>query len=460
MQLQKLNNHEKKKVVRLISTARNFLDAPSAETSPIDKSLASSFSPSRLKNYAAMRRNTSSVSLFSTSSPTLNRINKDLIDNKNRIDGSEKQAMKKNPEISLNELRSQIIHSALSKYVHQYGWTQDTISIAAQEIISNHSQEEGKNSEKGAMSLLPPGVDYNISTSISGLVTPCDLIEHCMDQWNARLRQELINFSNTGNSYHEQEEFLTYAIKSRLEYSVPYIRSKQWTNGMALGLKNPLRTQSQLKEMIHIITTAEQNQNNDSVKIPLMVINPYHVMICSIFVATELHLLTDASDNFEDTWTFLKQHIENIKILRANFSTPNNIIGSMRNDNNIMFTISSVVSSFASGFVSLLSPPQSFTMQRQQQNQSTSPMDSSWLSMYGIPDNMKFMVDIIMQSNISSAANGATKNTMNRSFSSSADGGIVTSNKSNNFLNHGINEQKTSIYASNRDNNGSRPSHY
>merc|ERR1712032_181858 len=125
---------------------------------------------------------------------------------------------------------------------------------------------------------------------------------------------------------------------------------------------------------------------------PLVEINPYHVMICSIFVATELHLLTDKSDNYEDAWKFLKQNIEHIKILREDFS--------MRN--NTMFTITRVLSSFASGFVSLLMPPQSFTMQKQQQILSTSPMNSSWLSMYGIPDNMKFIVDLILQSTINS----------------------------------------------------------
>jgi ubiquinone biosynthesis protein COQ9 len=154
---------------------------------------------------------------------------------------------------------------AALQQVPQYGWTQDAITAA----VLEHP---------------------NMTISMSGLLTPSELVHWLMDDFNRQLRDD-----------PEKSEWSVFEkIKWRLEQVVPLAQSGQWHQGMALGLTTPLTIRSQLHEFIELVAPPGSSMM-------------YQTTLGGIFVASELHLLTDSSPEYEQTWKFLESRLEELE---------------------------------------------------------------------------------------------------------------------------------------------------
>lgn len=164
----------------------------------------------------------------------------------------------------MTEQKRLLAKAALEK-VPIHGWTQDAITAA----VLEHPQ---------------------MTISMSGLLTPSDLVTWLMEDFNEQLRTD--------------PEKLTWSvfekIKWRLEQVIPLAKSGQWHQGMAKGLQTPLTTRSQLHEFIELSSPPGSS---------LM----YQTALGGIFVASELHLLTDASPDYQETWNFLEARIDELE---------------------------------------------------------------------------------------------------------------------------------------------------
>jgi ubiquinone biosynthesis protein COQ9 len=175
---------------------------------------------------------------------------------------------------SMENVKNTLARAAL-KQVPRHGWTQDAIAAAASE-------------------------DPKLSISMSGMLSPSELIGWFMDDMNLQLRTKKDDKSDeSGGDDHDNRQFK--AIQWRLQQVLPFVESGQWHKGMAMGLSTPLATQSQLHEFIELISP----DNNSSTS--------YHTALGAIFVATELHLLTDSSPNYADTWSFLRSRLNELE---------------------------------------------------------------------------------------------------------------------------------------------------
>jgi ubiquinone biosynthesis protein COQ9 len=153
---------------------------------------------------------------------------------------------------------------AALKQVPQYGWTQDAITAAVLEHPS-------------------------MTISMSGLFTPSELVHWLMDDFNRQLRDD-----------PEKAKWSVFdKIKWRLEQVVPLVQSGQWHQGMALGLSTPLTTRSQLHEFVELVAPPGSSMT-------------YQTTLGGIFVASELHLLTDSSPKYEQTWEFLESRLDEL----------------------------------------------------------------------------------------------------------------------------------------------------
>lgn len=200
---------------------------------------------------------------------------------------------------NMEESRMLILKSSLEK-VHDFGWTEDAIVA-------------------GVVSLEYP-------LSMMGLVSPFDVVKYFMDDCNHRLKQDLeqkvVLHSHT-SSHESVAQRIACALQMRLEYVIPLVNSNRWHEGMAIGAMPPNNTSVtalQLDEMITTVCKYAFRGDNEDNRASLPFGPMERATIGAIYIATELHLLTDKSDNFEDTWKFLNQRVGELELVAKSTS--------------------------------------------------------------------------------------------------------------------------------------------
>jgi ubiquinone biosynthesis protein COQ9 len=176
------------------------------------------------------------------------------------------------PPPSMHQHKQDLLQAAL-KQVHEHGWTQKAITAA----VLDHPR---------------------LSLSMAGMITPSELVSYCMDDWNRQLQSKCQQqFADSSSDTELELEF--EAIQFRLQCEIPWIQSGRWHEAMAVGLlQQPLRTRQQLHDIIETIA-------------------PHATMarqagLGATYAATELHLLTDTSEQYQATWEFLKQRLDTL----------------------------------------------------------------------------------------------------------------------------------------------------
>ena len=205
--------------------------------------------------------------------------------------------------------RQTIIRASLEK-VHTLGWTQDAIVAAVLEL------QKQKNP--------------NYSISMSGLCTPSDLISFCMEDWNDQLERYITTHNKSSGdpanqskpkasenhiSELESKSRLFDAYKFRLSLMVPFLQSRTWHEAMAMGLvQNTVTTHSQVHRVVELLCPLgeiDDKGNEDDGTITQSINRTGHqALLGAIYVSTELHMLTDSSLDYEDTWAFLQARID------------------------------------------------------------------------------------------------------------------------------------------------------
>ena len=173
------------------------------------------------------------------------------------------------------------------------------------------------------------------------------------------------------------------AIKMRLSKNITYIQSKRWHEAMANGILHPTTTLTQIDEIISIILKAINIPNDTKERVAIGI----------VYITTELYMLTDTSFEYEDTWRFLKEQMNQLDYFKN--------IGFFPSSESVVLTsaiISSIGGAVASllgsglvrgvGYNSVLSFIMNFVQQQQQTNHSTS--NSSDLKYY----NEKYYGDL------------------------------------------------------------------
>jgi rpsU-divergently transcribed protein len=219
-------------------------------------------------------------------------------------------------------IKERILESAL-KQVPFYGWTQDAIVAGIQQDFANNS-----NTTTGTGSTTA-------SLSMAGLCTPRDLVRFHMDRCNTRLRQELpVHLKSNVNDDATRsvgtcslEDKIASAFQLRLGYSKQFIEQSRWHEGMALGVSSSDQawtTTEQIKEIVNIAVDAcsavMPEQSSDSnmesqYHQPRIVSDLERLTLGGIYVATELHMLTDTSPGYQDSWDFLRQRMNEWEIV-------------------------------------------------------------------------------------------------------------------------------------------------
>lgn len=239
------------------------------------------------------------------------------------------------PLLSSNQQqhRRKILSASLT-HVHQYGWTEDAI---AQGVISAG---------------FPPAYIGMVEDSRN---KPLGLVSFFMEECNNQLEEKLRIFCEQGNSdggvRPNRADVMEFAIRTRLSMVQKYINSKRWHEGMALGAmypSNAVTTASQLEDLMDIIATGMAKIDTDDSLPPLGQLE--RVAIGAVYVSTELHMLADTSDGFEETWSFLKERVGELELMATKHSSSGLMSPEMA------LAASAVASSMGGAVLSLFAP--------------------------------------------------------------------------------------------------------
>lgn len=142
------------------------------------------------------------------------------------------------------------------------------------------------------------------SISIAGLINePEDLIFEQMRIWKQKLEQDLESMDVEELSIGQRAKA---AIQARLGYMRPHLETGAWSAAMAIGMhpQYAATTSVHLNELSTVVGNfCFQGMTNDS-----FTRQAQQASLGAIYVATELHLLTDEYP-YNDTWEFLQQRI-------------------------------------------------------------------------------------------------------------------------------------------------------
>jgi len=277
-----------------------------------------------------------------------------------------------NGRLYMDDVKNKLARAAMKNIPH-YGWTQDSITVAAME-------------------------DPKLNISMSGMLSPSELVCWFMDDMNHQLRRKKeekekittneVQQDDDDNKYQDnwkqQTNTTSYvdidiifnSIQWRLQQVLPFVESGQWHRAMAMGLSTPQTTQSQLHEFIEII--APENSTT-----------AYRTALGAIFVSTELFLLVDTSPSYADTWSFLKYRLDELEYHQKDFGKSDIDLSRFVLNNPLFLLVNNlttkssripIVASMAIGRSLLegaasLVLPKSFRVLHHQQHSGTNPRD-------------------------------------------------------------------------------------
>lgn len=220
---------------------------------------------------------------------------------------------------TIDHHRNQLLLDSL-QHVPAHGWTQDAITTAASGLRA--------------------------SLASSGLISPSELIAFAMDHWNQRLRGKIAEKQWSMDKVCESEK-ICWAFQCRLEMVGELILAHRWHEGMAKGLEvsNFAQTQQKLAEIVDLTLGQMDGFSFSAME---------RYSLGAIYVASELYMLSDKSPDFAQTWTFLRQRVDDWKSFRdQGFSS----VAS----SDTFYAASHVGSAVSSGILSVLfARPQTF----------------------------------------------------------------------------------------------------
>lgn len=270
-------------------------------------------------------------------------------------------------------MRHQILRASLAQ-VPAYGWTRDAVAAAAAE--------------------------ESCSVAVAGLVDPSELVQFWMDDCRQRLQRDLAvlaetewkSFANPNNNNATKlRDRVATALQTRLAYTIPYLQSSRWHQAMALGARpdNVWTTRLQIEQLVETVADAVTVDHGEGDKLPAWS-EPQKLGLGAVYVAAELHMLADTSNDYADTWAFVRDRVQEWEQLVGVASLwptlPNTNELSYKNINensNPFYVASAVASSVTSGVLSLLVPQTASSirngLQRHAANSyATSPAHLLW----------------------------------------------------------------------------------
>nr|XP_054589430.1 ubiquinone biosynthesis protein COQ9, mitochondrial isoform X3 [Nothobranchius furzeri] len=212
-------------------------------------------------------------------------------------DGTNPSDQEQDEEYETEEqLQARILTSAL-EFVPQHGWSMEAIAAGA-EVLGLSSASAGMFSNGAG-----------------------DLVLHFIAQCNSKLTEVLAEQHNQVQQGHAEPkktaEFLRDAIETRLRMYIPYIET--WPQAMSVlllphNIPDSLKHLSTMVDDIWYYAGDRSTDHPNTIRPASSQMNWYtkRAVLTGIYNTTELVMLQDSSPDFQDTWTFLDNRIQDV----------------------------------------------------------------------------------------------------------------------------------------------------
>ncbi|KAL3804367.1 hypothetical protein HJC23_011295 [Cyclotella cryptica] len=211
--------------------------------------------------------------------------------------------------------RPLILSHSLS-HVHSEGWTDDAIACG--------TLDAG----------FPPSYIGRAQSSTS-LFGSADLVAFFMERSNDELREELDRRKKIESTTDEDIDIATRlhrALQFRLSAVLPFVSSRRWHEGMAIGAlpQNVHRTARQLEDMSQIVLDYALCKTENSPAVG----SAQRAIVVAAYAAAELHLVSEGmsdaargvsgssisytGERYNSTWAFLRERCDEASRLLAN----------------------------------------------------------------------------------------------------------------------------------------------
>jgi len=189
---------------------------------------------------------------------------------------------KKNDQQDELPIEERILKNAM-KYVPQFGFTRDAISQGA--IEAGFSPATESIFKKGEF----------------------DLIDYFYKNSNKRLEEHLTELKQQ-NTKLGISELIRTALVFRLKLLEPYI--EHWPRAMSVMSFNPYYAVEAIENLLRLCDEIWHQAGDKSTDL-----NWYskRITLAAIYKTTELFMITDKSENFQETWKFLDRRFADLR---------------------------------------------------------------------------------------------------------------------------------------------------
>ncbi|XP_014886871.1 ubiquinone biosynthesis protein COQ9, mitochondrial isoform X2 [Poecilia latipinna] len=268
---------------RLLRGLSSVVAAPTS-TTPQCSSLRRGFHCAALRLQDESKSDKHSASSSSSSSSSSSTTHDDYTSQQDFDPSSGDQEQDEDYETE-EQLQARILTAAL-EFVPLHGWSMEAISAGAEAV--------------------------GLSSASTGMFTngAGDLVLHFISQCNSKLTEILAEQHNEvqlGQAEPKKTaDFLRDAVETRLRMYIPYMES--WPQAMSILLlpHNIPDSLKHLSTMVDDIWYYAGDRSTD--------MNWYtkRAVLTGLYNATELVMLQDSSPDFQDTWTFLDNRIQDV----------------------------------------------------------------------------------------------------------------------------------------------------
>ncbi|XP_018579611.1 ubiquinone biosynthesis protein COQ9, mitochondrial isoform X2 [Anoplophora glabripennis] len=197
-----------------------------------------------------------------------------------RFSSTNSTTQQANGESYEDDIKNKILAASLP-FVTELGWSKEAITA-------------------GAKSVGYPGITHGMFSRGGA-----DLVQYFQSSSNLKLVELLKQFQNG-----QQEkplppgEFAEKAIQARIKMIVPYL--SKWPQAIAI-MTLPPNVPSALATLLTMVDDICYYAGDRSVDFNWYI---RRIGIAAVYKATELYIIQDKSENFEETWTFLNRRLE------------------------------------------------------------------------------------------------------------------------------------------------------
>uniref|UniRef100_A0A8C4QEA1 Ubiquinone biosynthesis protein n=1 Tax=Eptatretus burgeri TaxID=7764 RepID=A0A8C4QEA1_EPTBU len=185
------------------------------------------------------------------------------------------------------QTKLRVLNRAL-EFVPEYGWSMEALAEGAE--AEGLSAAAAGMFEQGAVELV------------------VHFVRECNTQLRKQLTEENARLQQEQDEQRPVEEFLRDALESRLRMHIPYM--DRWSQAMGLLLTPQALPDSVclLTELVDEIWFQAGDRSTD--------FNWYtrRGLLAAIYSATELVMIQDSSEDYEETWSFLEHRLANASL--------------------------------------------------------------------------------------------------------------------------------------------------